>query len=123
MTKDPPLQSSAIPSERDAILRVDFLAFFEAIFPVVESSQILEPTWHHDAIAKELVDSIGRQPRRYIAAPPRSLKSIIVSVAWVAFTLGHKPGHKFLCASYSHDLANYHAGLCRKLMQSELYCR
>jgi hypothetical protein len=39
----------------------------------------------------------------YIAAPPRSLKSIIVSVAWVAFMLGNNPGHKFICASYSHD--------------------
>jgi hypothetical protein len=123
MTNAPPSQTGVTPSERDAILRRDFVAFFEASFPIIESSQPLEPTWHHDAIAKKLLDSIGRRTRMYIAAPPRSLKSIIVSVAWVAFMLGNNPGHKFICASYSHDLAKSHAGLCRKLMESELYRR
>jgi len=37
--------------------------------------------------------------------------------------LGHDPTHKFICASYSRDLANNLGAQCRKLMQTDLYCR
>jgi predicted phage terminase large subunit-like protein len=104
-------------------LRSDFVAFFGAAFSILEPGQTLEPTWHHEAIAKKLMDSNGRRTREYIAAPPRSLKSLLVSVAWVAFKLGHEPGHKFICASYSGDLSKHLAAQCRKLMQSEFYRR
>jgi predicted phage terminase large subunit-like protein len=70
-----------------------------------------------------LLDSNEKKTRKYINAPPRSLKSFLVSIAWVAFKLGHEPAHKFLCASYSADLANYFGAQCRRIMQSELYCR
>ena len=46
-----------------------------------------------------------------------------MSVAWVAFKLGHEPTHRFICASYSHDLANHFGAQCRRLMQSDLYGR
>jgi predicted phage terminase large subunit-like protein len=114
---------SLTPCERDAILRSDFLAFAQASFSVLEPDEVFELSWHHEAIAQALVDSIGRRTRRYINAPPRSMKSFQVSVAWVAFTLGHDPTHKFICASYSHDLASILGAQCRKLMQSEFYCR
>jgi hypothetical protein len=111
------------PSERDAIFRSDFLAFAQAAFTVLEPDKAFEPSWHHEAIAKVLLDSNGRKTRKYVNAPPRSLKSFLVSIAWVAFKLGHEPTHKFICASYSRDLARHFAAQCRKLMQSELYRR
>src|SRR5215475_10850987 len=111
------------PSERDAIYRTDFLAFAEAAHNVLEPNNTFEPNWHHEAIAQALVDSIGKKTRKYINAPPRSLKSFLVSIAWVAFRLGHEPTHKFICASYSRDLAIHLAAQCRKLMQSDFYCK
>ena len=45
--------------------------------------------------------------------PPRSLKSIAVSVAWVAWRLGHDPALRFVCCSYSAELALKHARDCR----------
>jgi hypothetical protein len=111
------------PSQRDAILRSDFLAFAQAAFTVIEPDKSFEPGWHHEAIAQVLLNSNGKRTRRYINAPPRSLKSFLVSIAWVAFKLGHEPTHKFICASYSRDLASHLAAQCRKLMQSELYFR
>ncbi len=33
--------------------------------------------------------------------PPRSLKSLIASVAFPAFILGHDPTHRIICVSYS----------------------
>ena len=46
-----------------------------------------------------------------------------MSVASVAFKLGHEPAHKLICASYSRDLASHLAAQCRKLMESEMYHR
>lgn len=111
------------PVERDAIFRHDFLAFVQAAFFELEPDNIFEPSWHHEAIAHALVESKGKKTRKYINAPPRSLKSFLVSVAWVAFRLGHEPTHKFICASYSRDLASHLAAQCRKLMESEMYRR
>jgi predicted phage terminase large subunit-like protein len=111
------------PSQRDAIFRLDFLAFAQAAFAVLEPDRTFEPSWHHDAIAQVLLQSSGTKTRKYINAPPRSLKSFLVSIAWVAFRLGHEPTHKFICASYSSDLAHHLSAQCRKLMQSDFYCR
>ena len=111
------------PAERDAIYRSDFLAFAQAAFFELEPDNKFEPSWHHEAIAQLLVESKGKKTRKYINAPPRSLKSFLVSVAWVAFKLGHEPAHKFICASYSRDLASHLAAQCRKLMESEMYHR
>lgn len=74
-------------------------------------------------IATLLEDSVGNRTRAFINAPPRSYKSIMLSVAWPAFVLGHQPTHKFICASYSRDLADHLGAQCRRLMQSEFYQR
>jgi len=111
------------PTERDAILRLDFLAFAQAAFFELEPDKKFERNWHHEAIARLLAASRGKKTRKFINAPPRSLKSFLVSVACVAFRLGHEPTHKFICASYSHDLASHLAAQCRKLMESEIYRR
>jgi predicted phage terminase large subunit-like protein len=119
----PKLMTELTPAQRDAIYRSDFPAFAQATFAVLEPGGRFEPSWHHEAIARLLLDSNGKKTRKYINAPPRSLKSLLVSIAWVAFKLGHEPGHKFICASYSHDLASNLGAQCRKVMQSDFYCR
>jgi predicted phage terminase large subunit-like protein len=111
------------PIERDAIFRSNFPAFLQASFHALEPNQTFEPNWHQEAISELLVQSQGRQTHAFLSAPPRSLKSFQVSVAWVAFRLGHDSTHKFICASYSRDLANHLGAQCRKLMQTDLYCR
>ena len=114
--------SQVTPRERDAIYRSDFLAFAQASFALLNPQREFEPNWHHEAIAQTLLLSNGQKTRKYINAPPRSLKSFLMSIAWPAFKLGHDPTHKFLCASYSLDLACSLGGQCRKLMQSDWYC-
>ena len=63
----------------------------------------------------------GRIRRLIINVPPRSLKSHLVSVAFPAWVLGHKPDHQIICASYGQDLADTLALDCRRLMQSASY--
>ena len=83
MKKEDEIMKQLTPAERDAIYRFDFLAFAQAAFFELEPDKIFEPSWHHEAIAQLLVESKGKKTRKYINAPPRSLKSFLVSVAWV----------------------------------------
>jgi len=47
----------------------------------------------------------GEISRLLINQPPRSLKSICVSVAYVAWLLGHDPGRRVIVVSYSNEFA------------------
>jgi len=47
----------------------------------------------------------GEISRLLINQPPRSLKSISVSVAYVAWLLGHDPTRRVIVASYSNEFA------------------
>jgi predicted phage terminase large subunit-like protein len=110
------------PQERDAIFRQDFIAFFLKAFEILYPGEKLILGWYLEAIARFLEDSRGKRARKIINAPPRSLKSFIVSVAWVAFILIRNPTHKFICVSYSGDLAAKLHASCRRLMESDWYC-
>ena len=110
------------PQERDAIFREDFIAFFLKAFEIVEPVEKLFLGWYLEAIACFLEASRGERARKIINAPPRSLKSFIVAVAWVAFILIRNPTHKFICVSYSGDLAAKLHASCRRLMESDWYC-
>ncbi len=110
-------------AQRDAIFRRDFLSFAKAGFAVLYPNEVLSHEWCLEAIAHVLVSTDGKKVRQIINAPPRSLKSFMVSVAWIAFKLGHEPTHKFICASYSQELANPLSAECRRLMRSDWYCK
>src|SRR5438067_12760531 len=59
-----------------------------------------------EAIAHQLMRARSGESRRLlINQPPRSLKSICVSVAYVAWLLGRDPTRRVIVASYSNELA------------------
>lgn len=108
-------------AECDAIYRSDILAFTRKAFFSLFPNDPYSPEWFHESIALTLTQSIRRPMRQIINAPPRSLKSNLVSVAWVAFRLGQDPTHKFICASYSQPLATTLSADCRRIMESAWY--
>jgi hypothetical protein len=64
------------------------------------------PNWHVDAIVHQLMRvQAGEVSRLLINQPPRSLKSICVSVAYVAWLLGHDPSRRIIVVSYSNEFA------------------
>ena len=112
----------ANPKEFAAVLRSDFHAFAQKSFAHLIPDARLDRAWHHEAIAYALDRVFRGECRRLIInAPPRSLKSLFASVAFPAFVLGRRPTAKFICLSYSQDLANKHAGDFRKVIQSLWY--
>ena len=108
----------------DAILRMEFAFFLRKVFETVSPGDDLHWNWHLDAFAWQL-DRVrtGETNRLIVTIPPRHLKSITISVAWPAFMLGHHPDLRFVCVSYSQELAQKHARDCRAVMHSEWYRR
>jgi predicted phage terminase large subunit-like protein len=65
----------------------------------------------------------GKIQRLIINLPPRHLKSLIASIAFPAWCLGHDPSAQILCVSYAQDLADKLARDCRSIMMRSWYRR
>lgn len=105
-----------------AVLRKDFCAFVQKTFYYLNPGERYRHNWHVEVIAHHLALCLtGKIKRLVILLPPRNLKSTIVSVAWPAFVLGHFPSTKFICASYSQELANKLSNDGRSIMNSDFY--
>jgi predicted phage terminase large subunit-like protein len=95
------------------------LKVFEELHP---GAPPLRLAWYIRAICHALEDvQAGRTRRLVITVPPRHLKSITASVAWVAYLLGQDPSLKIMVASYSQDLAREHSNLTRRIMEGDWY--
>jgi hypothetical protein len=106
----------------NAACRMDLVSFVRKTFHVLNPSAIFQMNWHIRAIAYVLEQvRLGEIKRLIITVPPRSLKSIMCSVAFPAFVLGHDPTKRLIVASYSADLATKHANDFRTVVNSEPY--
>lgn len=112
-------------NERDtfrALLRSDFCSFLWMCFNTTNPGKEFLPNWHLSAIAYELSRIEKHEiTRLLINQPPRSLKSISVSVAFVAWLLGHNPTKRVIVASYSQELATPLHRQFRAIVNSEWY--
>lgn len=89
-----------------ALLRTDLRSFVRKCFQTILPGTPYLPNWHIDAIVHQLVCvQSGDIARLLINQPPRSLKSICVSVAYVAWLLGHDPTRRVIVVSYSNEFA------------------
>jgi predicted phage terminase large subunit-like protein len=105
-----------------AILRWDFASFVHQCFCSLNPGIRYLPNWHIDALAFALEQvRLGRIQRLIICMPPRSLKSIVTSVAFPAFVLGHDPAKRLITASYGAELAIKHASDFRAILRADWY--
>jgi hypothetical protein len=104
------------------ILRQDLSAFIERSFRELNPQTDFLSNWHIWVMAHELEKCRRGETRRLIInIPPRSLKSLSVSVAFAAWLLGHQPSSQIMCVSYAQDLANKLSLDCRSVMSSRWY--
>jgi predicted phage terminase large subunit-like protein len=107
-----------------ALLRVDFASFAQASFAELYPQTELALGWHIELIAAKLAAvRDGRIRRLIINLPPRHLKSLLASVAFPAWCLGHAPSLQILCASYAQELADKLSRDCRRIVASPWYRR
>ena len=89
-----------------ALLRSDLRFFVWKCFQTILPGTPYLPNWHIDAIVHQLMRvQAGDISRLLINQPPRSLKSICVSVAYVAWLLGHDPSRRVIVVSYANEFA------------------
>src|SRR4051812_27497449 len=89
-----------------ALLRTELGSFVRKCFGTILPGTRFLPNWHIDAIVYQLMRvRSGQLSRLLINQPPRSLKSICVSVAYVAWWLGHDPSRRVIVVSYSSEFA------------------
>ena len=104
------------------LTRRNFLFFLLRAFPYISGGEQLKANWHLSAMAYALDQvRLGRSLRLLVNLPPRNLKSITISVAWVAWMLGNDPTQNFVCVSYSNELSGKLARDCLAIMQSNWY--
>ncbi len=111
------------PEEYDALTRIDFWVFVQRVFAEL-TGDVFDNNFHIERLCGE-VDRVrtGTNIRLAIALPPRSLKSIIASVALPAWLLGHDPSIEIVCVSYGQELSDKLAADCRRIMLSPWYRR
>jgi predicted phage terminase large subunit-like protein len=112
------------PAEYKTMLRQDFSTFAARCFYDLNPQTELAMNWHVEIIAAKLTAvRHGKIPRLIINLPPRHLKSLLASIAFPAWCLGHDPSAQILCVSYAQDLAGKLARDCRSIMMSPWYRR
>lgn len=100
----------------------DFMSFTDRGVREITQGGSLNYNWHLEAIAWELMKVMSGDTKRLIInLPPRSLKSLMVSVLFPAFWLGRDPRKKIFGISYGNELAAKHARDCQSIMQSNWY--
>src|SRR5438034_5720901 len=108
--------------EYEVLLRQDFTTFAGRCFYDLNPQTELAMNWHLEVIAAKLTEvRQGKIKRLIINLPPRSLKSLMASIAFPAWCLGLDPTAQILCVSYAQDLADKLARDCRGIMMSPWY--
>jgi hypothetical protein len=104
-----------------ALQRRDLMTFIHRTFLAVAPGEPYQHNWHIEAAYRLMECLEGRCRRLIITVPPRSLKSIVCSVALPAFALGLDPTQRIICCSYAQELAAKHARDCRAVIESPWY--
>ena len=109
-------------AEYAALLRQDFGTFAARCFHDLNPQAELAMNWHLEVIAAKLTAvREGKIRRLIINLPPRHLKSLMASIAFPAYCLGHDASAQILCVSYAQDLADKLARDCRSIMMNPWY--
>lgn len=106
----------------DDLTKEHFYAFVLRSFNTINPDIAFVDNWHIELLcdAMEAVRN-GKIKRLIINVPPRSLKSVIISVAFPAWVLANKPSERVVVASYTQALALKHSADTRLIMQSKWY--
>lgn len=114
--------SAPSPELLGAILRADLPGFIEKCFRTLNPSREYIPAWYIDHLAYELRECAeGKRLRLIVSMPPRSGKSIIVSMIFPAWLLGHDPSLRIVCLSYAQEVAFKFSADFRKIVESDWY--
>ncbi len=106
----------------DAGSRQYFKMFVARCFVTLHPGAEFKNNWHIDAIVYQLERvRRGEINRLIINLPPRYLKSLIASIAFAAFILGHDPSARIFGISYSDVLTRDISLKFKAIIESDWY--
>lgn len=109
--------------EMDVLLRNDFCSYVQRVFYELGNDKFIS-NWHLEVLCDALERARrGEIKRLIINVPPRSLKSIVVNVAYSTWLLGQDPRERIVSVSYSAELADKFARNSKIIMESDWYRR
>jgi predicted phage terminase large subunit-like protein len=109
-------------AEFDMLTRACLYTFVQRVFLELNPTRTFHGGRHLEYICAEVAAMLTGDTRRLaLNLPPRNLKSIIVSVAFVAWVLGRDPSKRFLLVSYGQDLPQSFARDILRVMRSAWY--
>ena len=92
------------------------------MFLTLEPGSSFVPEWYINAVLYQLERVRRGEIRQLIInLPPRSLKSMMASVAFPAYVLGQDPTRRIICVSYSSDLSTKLANDFRAIITAAWY--
>lgn len=122
------MKTSILTSASDEALLANALCYenirdFASIaFNIVSPADVYYYNWHIGCIAEHLHAVHDGDIRQLIInIPPRSMKSILITVAYPAWLLGRDPRNRIYTASYGISLARKHSKDTRLIMGSDWY--
>ena len=105
-------------------LQGDFTAFVKAAWHILEPGNKLIWSWHYDLIAEYLLLCADKKCKRLIInIPPRTLKSILITIMFPVWVWTRTPNQSFACASYAQPLSEEHSVKRRRLLESDWFRR
>lgn len=108
--------------EAEIYLSTSQSAFTVQCFHTVDPAHDFIDNWHIDCIIEHLKAMEDGEIRRLIInMPPRSMKSITISIAWTAWLLGQNPSTQIITASYTQSLSNKLSQDTRLILNTEWY--
>lgn len=104
--------------------REDLCLFVQRAFHELHPGTKYLHNWHISAMCEYLMEVYHGNIRDLIInVPPRSLKSIVSTIAFPAWVLGNNPSKQIMAGSYSAALSYDHSVASRRLMESPWYQR
>ncbi|MPZ24464.1 MAG: hypothetical protein GEU28_13235, partial [Dehalococcoidia bacterium] len=105
-----------------ALLWGDFSSFMMKAYETVNPGREFAPNWHLDLMSARLMEvEQGLNRRLILCLCPRSLKSFATSVAFPAWCIGMDPSRRFICISYSDELAVKHSRDSQQIFDAGWY--
>lgn len=105
-----------------------YYEFFKCAWHILHPKEELIDNWHIKYLCDKLqaiTYQIKAQEKKdrdlIINIPPRSLKSMIVTIMWNAWSWIVYPEMKFITSSYSAGLSIDHSGMTKQIIESDWY--
>lgn len=122
MAKTPREVVDELGAIRADLAKRDFGLFVQASWEILEPNTPLKWNWHHDYLAEHLqATATGEITRLIINIAPRTMKSILSTVAFPPWVWTNRPSERFLFGSFSANLATQHSVLRRNIIDSQWY--